>query len=223
MLKNFLFSIVLFSFTLVACGSNESKINNENYFTNMIDKNKPKEIQYDTITVGGGCFWCVEAQLLLLNGVVKVVSGYAGGNTVNPTYKEVCTGSTGHAEVIQVIFDKSIISLDEILAAFWQSHDPTQLNRQGNDIGTQYRSIILYKNEAQKELATYYKNKFNTEKVYDKDVVTEIVPLDKFYPAEDYHQDYYNNNPNQGYCQYVIAPKIEKFKKVFKDKLIAKP
>lgn len=222
MLKNFLFSIVFFSMTFVACGNKESKINNEIFFTNMIDNNKSKDILYDTITLGGGCFWCVEAQLLLLQGVVKVVSGYAGGNTLNPTYKEICTGSTGHAEVIQVTFDKSIISLDEILAAFWQSHDPTQLNRQGNDIGTQYRSIILYKDEEQKELATYYKNKFNTEKVYDKEVVTEIAPLMKFYPAEDYHQNYYNNNTSQGYCQYVIAPKVEKFKKVFKDKLITK-
>lgn len=223
MLKNILFSTILFSFSFVACGNKESKINNDIIFTKMIDSNKPKDIQYDTITVGGGCFWCVEAQLLLLQGVVKVVSGYAGGNTINPTYKEICTGSTGHAEVIQVTFDKSIISLDEILAAFWQSHDPTQINRQGNDVGTQYRSIILYKDEAQKELAMYYKNKFNTEKVYDKEVVTEIAPLVKFYPAEDYHQDYYNNNPLQGYCQYVIAPKIEKFKKIFKDKLVSKP
>ena len=173
----------------------------------------------DTLTVGGGCFWCVEAQFLQLQGVLRVRSGYAGGTTINPTYKEVCTGLTGHAEVIQVVFDTDLISLDEILAAFWQSHDPTQLNRQGNDVGTQYRSVIFYRNEEQKKIAEEYKQKLNTEKVYDKPVVTEISPLASFYVAEDYHQDYYNQNATQGYCQFVIAPKLEKFKKVFKDKL----
>jgi peptide-methionine (S)-S-oxide reductase len=169
--------------------------------------------------VGGGCFWCVEAQFLLLDGVLSVRSGYAGGKVKNPTYKEVCTGMTGHAEVIEVVYNKERISTDEILAAFWQSHDPTQLNRQGNDVGTQYRSVIFYKDDAQKKLAEEYKQKLNQEKVYDRDVVTEISPLTDFYVAENYHQNYYNENTNQGYCQYVIAPKVEKFKKVFKTKL----
>ena len=173
----------------------------------------------DTLTIGGGCFWCVEAQLQLLEGVKTVKSGYAGGEVKNPSYKEVCTGLTGHAEVIQVTFDNSILTLDELLAAFWQAHDPTQLNRQGNDVGTQYRSVIFYRNEEQKKLAEDYKQKLNDGKVYDRPVVTEISPLDVFYPAENYHQNYYNDNSSQGYCQYVIAPKLEKFRKVFKEKI----
>ena len=173
----------------------------------------------DTLTIGGGCFWCVEAQLQQLKGVLTVTSGYAGGSNKNPTYKEVCTGLTGHAEVIQVTFDNSIISIDEMLAAFWQAHDPTQLNRQGNDVGTQYRSVIFYRNDEQKKIAEDYKKKLNDEKVYDNPVVTEISPLSIFYAAENYHQNYYNENATQGYCQFVIAPKLEKFKKVFKDKL----
>lgn len=173
----------------------------------------------DTAILGGGCFWCVEAQFLLLDGVKSVRSGYAGGSVKNPTYKEVCSGTTGHAEVIEVSYDTSKLSFDDILKAFWQSHDPTQLNRQGNDVGTQYRSVIYYRNEEQKKIASSYKEKLNSEKVYDKPVVTEISPLDVFYPAENYHQNYYSQNKEQGYCQFVIAPKVDKFKKVFKDKL----
>ena len=205
--------------SLVSCGAKEGTLQNEKVFEEMQTQKSKNEHMTDTLTIGGGCFWCVEAQLQQLKGVLSVKSGYAGGQTKNPTYKEVCTGLTGHAEVIQVTFDNSVITLDEILAAFWQAHDPTQLNRQGNDVGTQYRSVIFYRNDEQKKVAEDYKQKLNDEKVYDRPVVTEIAPLTVFYEAENYHQDYYNQNASQGYCQFVIAPKLEKFKKVFKDKL----
>lgn len=202
----------------MSCQS-EASIQDQTVFKEMEAKQNETEKGLDTIVVGGGCFWCVEAQFLLLDGVLSVRSGYAGGKVKNPTYKEVCTGMTGHAEVIEVVYNKERISTDEILSAFWQSHDPTQLNRQGNDVGTQYRSVIFYNDDAQKKLAEDYKQKLNQEKVYERDVVTEISPLTEFYVAENYHQNYYNENTNQGYCQYVIAPKVEKFKKVFKSKL----
>lgn len=181
--------------------------------------NATKTNSTDTATFGAGCFWCVEAQLLQLNGVLKVISGYSGGHVKNPSYKEVCTGATGHAEVVQVVYDLSILSYDELLAAFWQTHDPTQLNRQGNDVGTQYRSVIFFHNSEQRDIAEKYKAQLNKEEVFHAPVVTEISAFETFYKAEDYHQDYYNNNASQGYCQFVIAPKLEKFKKVFKDKL----
>ncbi len=208
---------LLFSFS--SCGNNEATLQNDSVFKKMTSTNNSTNKMIDTLTIGGGCFWCVEAQLQQLKGVLTVTSGYAGGSNKNPTYKEVCTGLTGHAEVIQVTFDNSIISIDEMLAAFWQAHDPTQLNRQGNDVGTQYRSVIFYRNDEQKKIAEDYKKKLNDEKVYDNPVVTEISPLSIFYAAENYHQNYYNENATQGYCQFVIAPKLEKFKKVFKDKL----
>lgn len=170
-------------------------------------------------TFGAGCFWCVEAQFQLLDGVISVQSGFEGGAVKNPSYKEVCNGTTGHAEVCQVAYDPTKISYDELLAAFWKSHDPTQLNRQGNDIGTQYRSVIFYHNEKQKELAEKYKKELTDSKVWDKPVVTEISPASTFYKAEDYHNNYYNQNGSESYCQFVIQPKVEKFKKVFKDKL----
>ncbi|MBL7766052.1 MAG: peptide-methionine (S)-S-oxide reductase MsrA [Chitinophagaceae bacterium] len=210
--------LLICAWTAMSCGAREGKLQNEKTYLSM-EGQKPTNSNLDTMVLGGGCFWCVEAQLLQLKGVTHIASGYAGGNTPNPTYKEVCTGLTGHAEVIEVVFDTSVISPDEILAAFWQAHDPTQLNRQGNDVGTQYRSVIFYRNEEQKKLAEGYKQKLNEEKTYDRPVVTEISPLTVFYKAENYHQDYYNQNASQGYCQYVIAPKLEKFKKVFKDKL----
>jgi peptide-methionine (S)-S-oxide reductase len=213
----FLFSLFA---SLTSCGYSEGNLQNKkvlNDMSNSTTTNSTKMI--DTLTIGGGCFWCVEAQLQLLDGVKTVKSGYAGGQVKNPSYKEVCTGLTGHAEVIQVTFDNSVLTLDELLAAFWQAHDPTQLNRQGNDVGTQYRSVIFYRNDEQKTIAEDYKKKLNDEKVYDKPVVTEISPLDVFYPAENYHQNYYNDNSSQGYCQYVIAPKLEKFRKVFKEKI----
>src|SRR6185437_16867413 len=170
-------------------------------------------------TFGAGCFWCTEAQFQQLNGVEKVESGYSGGTVPNPTYKQVCTGATGHAEVCNVYYDPTVISYDELLAAFWTCHDPTTLNRQGNDVGTQYRSIIFYHNEEQKQKAEEYKKKLNDEKAWDKPVITEITAFDKFYKAEDYHQDYYNENGHEPYCTFVIKPKLDKFKKVFKDKL----
>jgi peptide-methionine (S)-S-oxide reductase len=213
----FLFSLFA---SLTSCGYSEGNLQNKkvlNDMSNSTTTNSTKMI--DTLTIGGGCFWCVEAQLQLLDGVKTVKSGYAGGQVKNPSYKEVCTGLTGHAEVIQVTFDNSVLTLDELLAAFWQAHDPTQLNRQGNDVGTQYRSVIFYRNDEQKTIAEDYKKKLNDEKVYDKPVVTEISPLVVFYPAENYHQNYYNDNSSQGYCQYVIAPKLEKFRKVFKEKI----
>jgi len=173
----------------------------------------------DTATFGAGCFWCVEAQFQLLEGVISVESGFSGGTIKNPSYKEVCMGTTGHAEVTRIVYDNTKISFDELLAAFWQTHDPTQLNRQGNDIGTQYRSVIYYHNEQQKELAEKYKKELDASGAWNKPIVTEISPAGPFYKAEDYHQDYFNQNGDQPYCQYVIQPKVEKFRKVFKDKL----
>lgn len=180
---------------------------------------KEKNPTYQTATFGSGCFWCTEAIFERVNGVISVVSGYSGGHVVNPTYKEVCDGTTGHAECTQITFDSSIISYDELLEIFWKTHDPTTLNRQGNDVGTQYRSAIFYHNEEQKQKADYYKQKLTDEIIWDKPIVTEITKFEKFYPAEDYHQEYYENNPNQGYCAFVITPKVEKFEKIFKDKL----
>lgn len=177
--------------------------------------NMTNTTKYDTATFGAGCFWCVEAQFQMLTGVISVTSGYSGGTIKNPSYKEVCNGTTGHAEVCQIVYDPTIISYDKLLAAFWQTHDPTQLNRQDNDIGTQYRSVIFYHNDQQKELAEKYKKQLNESKVWDKPVVTEISPFVNFYKAEDYHQNYYNQNGDAPYCKYVIQPKLEKFKKVF--------
>ncbi|MCX6929727.1 MAG: peptide-methionine (S)-S-oxide reductase MsrA [Verrucomicrobia bacterium] len=165
-------------------------------------------------TLGGGCFWCTEAVFQMLPGVKSVKSGYAGGTKVNPTYKEVCAGNTGHAEVIQIQFDPKEVSYEKLLETFWEAHDPTTLNRQGADSGTQYRSIILFSSEAQKAAAV--KSRVAAQKQLGKPIVTEIVPLKHFYPAEDYHQDYYRDNPNQPYCQVVIRPKVEKFEKKLK-------
>ena len=165
-------------------------------------------------TLGGGCFWCTEAVFQTGPGVKSVTSGYAGGTKENPTYKEVCAGDTGHAEVIQIEYDPKVVSYEKLLATFWEAHDPTTLNRQGNDSGTQYRSIILYSSEAQKAAAE--KSKAEAQKVLRKPIVTEIVPLKTFYKAENYHQDYYRDNPNQPYCRVVIRPKVEKFEKKLK-------
>lgn len=173
----------------------------------------------DTATLGNGCFWCTEAVFQQLEGVVRVASGYSGGHVENPTYKEVCTGSTGHAECLQIEYDPAKISFDELLEVFWQTHDPTTRNRQGNDIGPQYRSVVFYHSDDQKEKALHYIDALNKSGVWDKPVVTTLEPFEKFYKAEDYHQNYYNDNPEQGYCQMVVRPKVEKFQKVFKDKL----
>ncbi|MBV9490722.1 MAG: peptide-methionine (S)-S-oxide reductase MsrA [Verrucomicrobia bacterium] len=158
---------------------------------------------------GGGCFWCLDAQFKLIDGVKKVTSGYAGGHTANPTYEQVCSDRTGHAEVIQVEFDPSVVSYQALLEHFFRAHDPTTLNRQGADVGTQYRSIVLYTNETQKAVAE--RVKAEVQKDWPNPVVTEIVPLERFYPAEEYHQDYFAKNPNQAYCRLVIAPKVKKF------------
>jgi len=173
----------------------------------------------DTATFAAGCFWCVEAQFLELKGVKKVIPGYTGGTTKNPTYEDVVTGKTGHAESINIIYDSEILSFDQLVEAFFVAHDPTQLNRQGNDIGTQYRSAIFYHNVAQKKLIDYYIDKLNDEKVYPKPIVTKVEPFTKFYEAEDYHKNYYARNLDNPYCSQVIQPKLEKFKKVFADKL----
>lgn len=167
-------------------------------------------------TFGGGCFWCTEAVYKGMDGVQSVVSGYAGGHTKNPTYKEVCTGQTGHAEVTQITYDPSKISYDKLLEVFWAAHDPTSLNKQGNDVGTQYRSVIFYSDDAQREAAVKSKATLATSGAFKNPIVTEIKPLTNFYPAEDYHQDYYSRNPNQPYCYFVIRPKLEKLEKKFK-------
>ena len=178
-----------------------------------------KASNLETITVGGGCYWCVEAVYENLNGVKSVVSGFSGGKVANPTYEEVCTGTTGHAEVVQITYDKNVTNINEIFQVFFTVHDPTTLNRQGADVGTQYRSVIFYKNEEQKKAAQSIIAELNKAKVYDSPIVTKVEPFTKFYKAEDYHQNYYANNKNQPYCKMVIQPKMAKFEKVFKDKL----
>lgn len=175
--------------------------------------------ELEKATLGGGCFWCTEAVYKELKGVVSVKPGYSGGTIKNPSYKEVCTGRTGHAEVVQIEFDPDLVSFADILEVFFMTHDPTTLNRQGNDVGTQYRSVIFYHNEQQKQIAAKVVQLFEEEKVYDRPIVTEITAFSAFYPAEDYHFNYFENNPNQPYCQFVVAPKVEKFRKLFKEKL----
>lgn len=170
-------------------------------------------------TFGAGCFWCVEAVFQQLDGVVSVESGYAGGAADNPTYRQVCSGTTGHAEVCQIRYDPAKISYDKLLEVFWQTHDPTTLNRQGADVGTQYRSVIFYHDDQQREQAEKRKRELDAAGVWEAPIVTEIDPLLKFYKAEDYHQDYFRTNPDEGYCQMVIRPKVEKFRKVFRDAL----
>lgn len=177
---------------------------------------KPK---LETITLGGGCYWCVEAVYENLRGVQSVVSGFAGGTTVNPSYEEVSTGETGHAECVQITYDPMVTSLDEIFKVFFSVHDPTTLNRQGADEGTQYRSVIFYQNPQQKKAAQDIIAALQKAKVFDKPIVTKIEPLKKFYKAENYHQDYFAKNPNQPYCQLVVKPKVEKFEKLFKSRL----
>lgn len=166
-------------------------------------------------TFGAGCFWCVEAIFERVKGVISVESGYSGGKVKNPSYREVTTGTTGHAEVTRVVFDPEIVSFEVLLEVFWHTHDPTTLNRQGADVGTQYRSAIFYHNEEQRKIAEESKAKTDASGLWQNPIVTEISPLENYYVAEDYHQDYYNNNPNAGYCSYVIAPKVKKFKKEF--------
>ena len=189
-------------------------------FAQKNDKNKmTKESNLETIVLGGGCYWCVEAVYENLNGVQSVVSGFSGGKANNPSYYDVPSGKTGHAEVVQITYDKTVTNLDEIFKVFFTVHDPTTLNRQGADVGTQYRSVIFYKNEEQKQAAQSIINSLKKAKVYDSPIVTTLEPFTKFYKAEEYHQNYYQNNKNQPYCQMVIQPKLEKFEKVFKNRL----
>jgi peptide-methionine (S)-S-oxide reductase len=175
----------------------------------------------ETATFGNGCFWCTEAIFQNLRGVVEVVSGYSGGDVANPDYKTVCTGLTGHAECLEIKYDPSKISFSDLLEIFWKTHDPTTLNRQGNDVGSQYRSVIFYHNEEQKQIAEAYKEQLDKSKVFAKPIVTTLEPFSKFYPAEDYHQNYYHLNSTASYCQFVIRPKLEKFRKEFDSKLIS--
>lgn len=173
----------------------------------------------DTVTFGTGCFWCTEAIFQQVEGVLSVESGYSGGHVKNPTYEQIGSGATGHAECLNIVYDSTKVSYDELLEIFWQTHDPTTLNRQGNDIGPQYRSVIFYRNNQQKELAEKYKAALDKSGAYSRPIVTTLEPMTLFYKAENYHQNYYNQNGNQPYCQFVIKPKVEKFQKVFKDKM----
>ena len=215
---NILLSGLIVSITaLLSCAHKE---NPNNIMNNEMKSSAPIDgVITDTATFGTGCFWCTEAIFQELEGVLKVSSGYSGGHVPNPTYKQVCEGTTGHAEAIEIVYDPKKISYDELLEAFWESHDPTSLNRQGNDEGPQYRSVIFYHNDEQRQKAEKYKADLNQSKAFDKPIVTEISPAATFYVAENYHQDYYANNGSQPYCSYVIRPKLEKFKKVFKNKL----
>ncbi len=190
-------------------GQKKSKRKNQNMNSNNLE----------LATFGSGCFWCVEAIFQRIEGVEKVVSGYAGGHVKNPSYKEVCQGTSGHAEVCQLSYDPNIVSYEELLEVFWLTHDPTTLNRQGNDVGAQYRSAVFYHSKQQQALATDYKAKLDKSGAFNNPIVTEIVAYDKMYVAEDYHQNYFNENGSQPYCNFVIQPKLEKFEKVFKDKL----
>ncbi len=197
----------------------EPDILNSKAFKEMNSDRVPSTQTVDTATFAAGCFWCTEAKFQELKGVTSVTSGFAGGHTAHPSYKEVCTGTTGHAEACNIIYNPAIISYDELLAAFFTAHDPTQLNKQGNDVGTQYRSAIFYHNKEQKQKAEYYIGQLNAEKAYPTPIVTQVAQYTVFYKAEDYHQNYYSQNTEQHYCKYVIQPELEKFKKVFKDKL----
>lgn len=226
MLFRYLLLGSLLSFTFASCAQNKKTMMKETVDASTSLSTAPAspgttatESGLDTATFGEGCFWCTETFFQQLKGVKKVESGYSGGHVANPTYEQVCTGTTGHAEVSNIIYNPSVISFDQLLEAFWESHDPTTLNRQGNDIGPQYRSVIFYHNDMQKEKAEQYKQKLNASGAFSRPIVTAIEPFENFYPAENYHQDYYKNNPNQPYCQIVIRPKLEKFRKVFKDEL----
>lgn len=204
---------------LMSCTSPKAEIiqKKKNMTDNAIqDSNKSGK---DTVTLGAGCFWCIEAIFQQLKGVETVASGYSGGQRENPSYDQVCSGATGHAEVIQVTYDPAVISFVELLEVFWGVHDPTTLNRQGADIGTQYRSVVFYHNPEQQKLAEAYKEKLNRSGAFPNPVVTEISPMKTFYKAENYHQNYFNENGNQPYCSIVIRPKMEKFQKVFGDKM----
>ena len=209
-------------YAVTSCSGNNTNVLNNEIISDMSNAEVEKlsvEGKTDTATFGAGCFWCVEAIFQELKGVHSVKSGYAGGFVKNPSYKEVCTGRTGHAEVAQIVYDPSVISFEELLEVFWKTHDPTTLNRQGADMGTQYRSAVFFHNEEQKEKAAFYMKKLDESGAFQNPIVTTIEPYENYYEAEDYHQDYYNNNGSQGYCRMVIQPKVEKFRKAFSEKL----
>ena len=211
---------VLVSILSILCFGCQSKAQEKKQEMNKKTAQQSMEKGNEIATFAGGCFWCTEALFLDLKGVISVTSGYTGGQTLNPTYKEVCSGETGHAEGTQIVFDPKIISFGELLEVFFATHDPTTLNRQGADVGTQYRSEIFYHSEQQKLDTEKYISLLLKERTFgDKKIVTKISPAVVFYPAEDYHQNYYNQNKEQGYCSYVITPKVEKLKKQFKSKL----
>lgn len=216
-MKNFLIILLcLVALVLISCSAKEN-VGIQKEKDNM--SNKIDDINLETVTFGAGCFWCVEAIFEKLEGIESVTSGYMGGSVDNPTYEKVCTGETGHAEVCQIKFNPEIISFEDLLEVFWKTHDPTTLNRQGADVGTQYRSVIFFHNERQKELAEYYKSKLDKSGAFKNPIVTEITAAGKYFIAEDYHQNYFKNNSAQPYCQFVIVPKLRKFEAVFKDKL----
>jgi len=213
---------LLIALPVVLSANSTTNINRSNTDKEMNQGSRTKEslsIRKDTATFAGGCFWCIEEQFKQLKGVLSVISGFSGGTVSHPSYEQVCTGTTGHAEACNIIYDPSKISYADLLAAFFVAHDPTELNRQGNDVGTQYRSSIFYHNENQKNQAHYYIKRLDDEKAYRSKIVTEVVPYKVFYKAEDYHQSYYDNNSNVPYCRLVIKPKLDKFRKVFKEKL----
>lgn len=197
--------------SVFACSASKSEIS-----TKMSAKQRLSSTDLlDTITLGGGCFWCVEAIYEQMEGVYDVKSGYSGGKTDAPTYEQVCTGRTGHAEVVQVLFDTSIVQLEQVLEVFFRTHDPTTLNRQGADVGTQYRSVVFYHSEQQRVLVNKVIEKLGKAKIYPSKIVTEVAPFERFFDAENYHQNYYENNSDQQYCRIVIQPKLEKFEKLF--------
>lgn len=205
-----LHSIIL-AVTMILAGSTVCSQNNMN-------SDEKKEILKEA-TFGSGCFWCTEAIFTRLKGVIKAVSGYSGGTEHNPDYKLISSGTTDYAEVVQITYNSEVITYDKLLEVFWNTHDPTTLNRQGADVGPQYRSVIFYHDNEQKKKAEFFKKELDTAKIWDKPIVTEISPYPGFYKAEDYHQDFYENNPSYGYCNFVITPKVEKFEKIFKDQL----
>ncbi|MGF2413967.1 MAG: peptide-methionine (S)-S-oxide reductase MsrA [Ferruginibacter sp.] len=220
MLKTVLLSIISFA-GLYSCAPQNNTTKSKKETTTMTSASDNTSIKpgMDTATFGTGCFWCTEAIFQQLEGVQSVTSGYSGGYVVNPTYEEVCGKTTGHAECLNIVYDSSKISFDELLEVFWQVHDPTTLNRQGADAGPQYRSVVFYHNAEQKTKTEKYKAELDKSGAWDNPIVTTLESMTVFYPAEAYHQNYYNNNTGEGYCQFVIRPKLEKFEKVFKNKL----
>lgn len=211
--RHIVIGAILLACSLAGCAQEKSRKSVDN-------KRKTSNINsnMDTITFGSGCFWCTEAIFQQVKGVEQVTSGYSGGHVVNPTYEQICEKNTGHAEVCQLVYDPAVVTFESLLEIFWQTHDPTTLNRQGNDVGPQYRSVIFYHNDQQRQKSEEYKQALDASGAFPRPIVTTVEPFKNFYKAEEYHQNYYRNNPNQAYCYFVIRPKMEKFEKVFKDR-----